>query len=83
MSEPKPLPPPAVPLPAFACPLCGGDNRCAVAAAGCFDPPGGACWCASVTIDAAVLASIPPAQRDRACLCPACARGGRSPTAGS
>ena len=33
------------PLPAHRCPLCGGPNGCAAAAAGRFDVP---CWCAEV-----------------------------------
>jgi hypothetical protein len=70
MSTPPPLLP--QPVPVHTCPLCGAENRCAVAAAGRFDVP---CWCSAVAFDAAALARVPPAQRGRACLCPACARG--------
>jgi diamine N-acetyltransferase len=65
-------PPPGDPLPALLCPLCGRANECAVAAAGRFDIP---CWCSGVAIDPAALARIAPADRGRACLCPACAGG--------
>ena len=65
--------------PAFAiCPLCGGPNACAPARSGRFAE---ACWCEGVAIERDVLARIPPALRDAACLCPACARGA-APQAG-
>ena len=54
---------------ASRCPVCGCDNRCAMAA-GEREP----CWCASVSIDPAALARVPKALRGAACLCPACAR---------
>lgn len=54
---------------ASRCPVCGGDNRCAMAAG-----ERGPCWCASVSIDSAALARVPEALRGAACLCPACAR---------
>jgi hypothetical protein len=37
------------------------------------------CWCATVTIDAAALARIPPALQGVACLCARCAAGGPTP----
>ena len=57
-------------LPNTACPLCGGPNGCAPAATGSLDAP---CWCRDVAIDPAVLARIPAAQRNVACLCRQCA----------
>jgi len=51
------------------CPLCGGSNRCAMAA-GQNDEP---CWCTKVTLTAAMLERIPVAQRGVACICAACA----------
>ncbi|WP_130433978.1 cysteine-rich CWC family protein [Rivibacter subsaxonicus] len=58
------------PLPAYACPVCGGPNGCAPAASGSFES---ACWCASLRIAPAVLDVLPPAQRGAACLCRDCA----------
>jgi hypothetical protein len=58
------------PLPEQACPLCGGPNHCAVAAAGTFSAR---CWCQDVAFPPELLARIPDEQRGKACLCPACA----------
>ena len=64
--------PPPVPLPALACPLCGGPNGCAPAACGRFDVD---CWCSRTRIAAEVLARIPADQRMKACVCARCAAG--------
>lgn len=68
------------PKPNNTCPLCGGPNGCAPAASGSFDTP---CWCTTTPIDPAVLARIPEAQRNQACVCRNCATGksGRNPQA--
>jgi hypothetical protein len=58
------------PKPNHVCPLCGGPNECAVARSGDFATP---CWCREVTFDAAVLARVPEAQRNRSCICKLCA----------
>lgn len=60
------------PLANDLCPLCGGPNGCAPARSGSFETP---CWCTTVRIDPAVLARIPEAQRNTACLCCQCATG--------
>lgn len=65
--EPQPL---AQPLPAHSCPLCGQPNGCAAAAAGRFDTP---CWCSTVSFTPALLARVPVAQRQQACICRRCA----------
>jgi hypothetical protein len=39
--------------------------------------PQGPCWCRQVDFSADLLARVPEAARDRACLCPRCARGPR------
>ena len=52
------------------CPLCGGDNQCAMAAG----RPADTCWCQGVTINPAALAKIPQASVNKHCLCPACGR---------
>jgi hypothetical protein len=61
-----------------ACPLCGGDNACAMAA-----PGGGAgeCWCLAALIPPGTLARIPEAERGRRCACARCA--GSAPPAAS
>jgi hypothetical protein len=54
------------------CPLCGGPNRCALAAPrepGREAPP---CWCRAERFPAELLARVPEAQRRRACICRAC-----------
>lgn len=66
--------PPARPLPATRCPLCGGPNGCMPAATGRFDTT---CWCRDVTFAASVLAQVAAQQAspsDRACLCAKCAQ---------
>jgi len=52
---------------ASRCPLCGGDNQCAIAAG----LPAEGCWCQSVTFtrDALDAAADYPGR----CICPACA----------
>jgi hypothetical protein len=57
------------------CPLCGQANRCVMELAretGLAPPP---CWCTQVDFSAELLASIPADLKDRACICPSCARG--------
>ncbi|KJK07118.1 MULTISPECIES: cysteine-rich CWC family protein [Pseudomonas] len=53
------------------CPACGASNRCSLA-----DPrtAAQACWCYSVSIAPEVLETLPAEQRNKACLCPACAQ---------
>ena len=57
-------------LPTHRCPMCGGPNACAPAQSGTLATP---CWCRDVTIAAATLERIPAGERQRACLCAACA----------
>ena len=52
----------------YHCPLCGGDNRCAVAAGESVD----ACWCISVHIDDALLDKLSAADRGTRCICRQC-----------
>jgi hypothetical protein len=37
--------------------------------------PQGPCWCTRVDFSADLLARVPPAAKDRACICARCARG--------
>ena len=57
-------------IPNLTCPLCGRPNECAPAQRGGFDTP---CWCAGVTIDNAAISRLAPDERNKACLCRACA----------
>jgi hypothetical protein len=49
------------------CPLCGAPNDCG-AAAGNSD-----CWCFTASVPPEVIDRIPAQERDRACVCRACA----------
>ena len=56
------------------CPLCGGDNRCAMEIereTGEKQPP---CWCMDATFTAELFARIPVEARGQACICAACVR---------
>jgi len=59
-------------LPCPDCPLCGRANDCAAVRLGRHDV---ACWCGNVQFDPAALARVPAEQRNKACLCQACATG--------
>jgi hypothetical protein len=61
----------ADPKPNLRCPMCGGANACAPAASGRFDEP---CWCQGATFSAELLARVPEALRNVACVCAACAQ---------
>lgn len=37
--------------------------------------PQGPCWCTQVDFSAELLARVPAAAKDQACICPSCARG--------
>lgn len=50
------------PKPNFLFPICGGANECVPAHTGKFDAP---CWCATVTVDSAAIASLPHALRNQ------------------
>jgi hypothetical protein len=69
MSLPPSRPPDTDPS---RCPLCGGDNRCAMElqkATGQAQPP---CWCVSQTFSAELLARLPAQAQGVACICSAC-----------
>ena len=56
------------------CPLCAQPNQCAMeieCATGQKQPP---CWCTQARFSAELLARIPEAARNQACICAACAR---------
>jgi hypothetical protein len=49
--------------------LCGGANDCRLVTMAAYKGP---CWCERVTIPEELLARVPAADRDRACLCRQC-----------
>ena len=51
------------------CPICGRKNSCGRLGSG---SPAESCWCEFVDLPAALLAQIPLAQRDKACICRLC-----------
>ncbi len=56
------------------CPICGQINQCAMeieieTGIKQVEP----CWCTRVKFDADLLARVPPAKRNLACICVACA----------
>ncbi|OYT88767.1 MAG: hypothetical protein CFE43_20790 [Burkholderiales bacterium PBB3] len=66
MNQPTTLPP-------EVCPLCSQPNQCAMEierATGQKQPP---CWCTQASFSAELLARIPDAARNQACICAACA----------
>lgn len=68
---PTPMP---LPIDAMRCPLCGGDNRCAMEVEKATGKPQPPCWCVSETFTPELLARIPEAARRSACICPACVK---------
>src|SRR5262245_61073381 len=54
---------------ASRCPLCGQPNDCQLCTAAAYKGP---CWCASAHITDELLARVPLAARNRACICRAC-----------
>ena len=55
------------------CALCGEDSACGMARGA------STCWCSAIKIPEEVLARVPAALRNQACICEACASGRRSP----
>ena len=59
------------PIDPSRCPLCGQPNQCAQCDPAASQP----CWCFSASVPAEALEAIAEPLRNRACLCPRCARG--------
>ena len=59
---------------ALICPLCQAVNRCASAASTNRSSADKAadCWCMALVIPPTLLAQVPSAQRNRACICATC-----------
>ncbi len=60
-------------LSAANCPLCGQANACAMEIARSSGLEQTPCWCTQVSFSPALLARVPLAARDLACVCAACA----------
>jgi hypothetical protein len=54
------------------CPLCGGDNRCAMEQEKATGEPQPACWCVSTPFPPGLLDTLPAQARGVACICAAC-----------
>ncbi|GBF75135.1 hypothetical protein PA598K_03520 [Paenibacillus sp. 598K] len=50
------------------CPLCGGDNRCAILQGAEID----SCWCRAAAIPRGLLERVPAERAGQACICAAC-----------
>lgn len=55
-----------------ACPLCGGDNNCAMTQPGQTVAD---CWCLTASISPEALERVPEEQINQTCICQACATG--------
>ena len=70
---PAPTPPAptggAGPCPADRCPLCGTPNECQRCTSAAYKGP---CWCEPLTIPDELLAQVPEASRNLACICRNC-----------
>jgi hypothetical protein len=55
--------------PAERCPLCGAPNDCQRCTSAAYKGP---CWCESLTIPDELLAQVPEASRNLACICRGC-----------
>jgi hypothetical protein len=58
------------------CPLCGGPNRCPLAA----DPSATECWCEAVEFPDELLALVPEAAKRKICICQECLTNYQGPT---
>jgi glutaredoxin len=54
----------------YICPLCGGQNECALAKTGSLD---GQCWCREVKINPAAIARAHEQLHNQSCICMQCA----------
>jgi hypothetical protein len=54
------------------CPLCGGDNRCAMEIERASGQPQPPCWCTTAHFPPDLLARLPAEAAGKACICAAC-----------
>lgn len=61
------------PLDPARCPLCGELNQCAMEIKRMTGQTQEPCWCVNATFTPELLASLPQAAQNRACICAKCA----------
>lgn len=61
-----------IPTDPIRCPLCGGDNRCAMELERATGQPQGPCWCVNASFPPDLLARLPEQAEGKACICAAC-----------
>ena len=61
-----------IPTDPTRCPLCGGDNRCAMELERATGQPQGPCWCVNASFPPDLLARLPEQAEGKACICAAC-----------
>ncbi|WP_310567407.1 cysteine-rich CWC family protein [Hydrogenophaga sp.] len=54
------------------CPLCGGDNRCAMEVERASGQPQPPCWCSTARFPSDLLDRLPAEAAGKACICAAC-----------
>jgi len=54
------------------CPLCGGDNRCAMERERVTGEPQPPCWCVAQSFSAELLERLPESAKGQACICGNC-----------
>ena len=54
------------------CPLCDGDNRCAMEVEKATGTPQPPCWCVAETFSPDLLARLPSEAQGQACICAGC-----------
>lgn len=54
------------------CPLCGGDNRCAMELEKATGKAQAPCWCVSARFPPDLLARLPAEAKGQACICAKC-----------
>ncbi len=59
---------------ASLCPLCGQANQCAMDIEKTTGIAQGPCWCVGMDFSADLLAKVPVAAQNQACICANCAR---------
>jgi Cysteine-rich CWC len=62
------------PFPPSLCPICGQANQCAMEIEKATGIARGPCWCVGMDFSADLLAKVPAAVQNQACICAACAR---------
>jgi hypothetical protein len=61
-----------IPVDTSRCPLCGGENGCAIALKEATGEAQPGCWCFSVSFSADLLARLPADMLNAACICARC-----------